>query len=298
LLRLSEDQEDRLGRRSSSVQWIMKIAQNRGSNACLAMVSATATERTEDMCRLAMQSFDGQLMQVTFRSNWADKAASVLARAGDKELVLLSGLGAILPSSGSEVVFQADKMIAEVVSVEDHRSQGCFEVAEDQIVSMPTAYQDRVIESTAVHNSDQIEDEREERILEEAHLSPSPSTVRQPSNTPYETPVRNINATRQATSVTPGWLNTPASDLITVTSTAAPNHSSTESALTSRTPTRGNGSIAKVKMLSTRAYTPISMLQCNDKTAYNVIGLVTSDHTARRALSGTRGESEPCHSNS
>jgi hypothetical protein len=293
-LQLSEDQEDRLGRWSSSVQWIMKIAQDRGSNTCLALVSSQRSDCASDACKLMMQSFDGQQVAVLVRGSWAAKAADVLARAGGEELVLLSGIGAKIPSSGTEVVFQCDRMIFEVINADNHLSQGFFEVVEGQIVSVPQAVvtiPSKPVVSDTAAISDQEDGERDDSVAEEVHDRSSPLTEIHPRISAYETPLRNNQAARQMTSVTPGWLRTPASEIPAGPALADPSSSAGESALTNSIPTRGARTAVKEKILGARSYTPIKLLKCDDKVAYNTIGLITSDHTARRALSGTRGES-------
>lgn len=213
--RLTEEQEDRLGRWSTSVQWIIKIAQGRGSNACLAFVSIAATRADQSTLRGTMQTGDGQQVSVVLRGAWVEHAVGVLHAAGASDyIVLLSGLGASIAPSSSEVVFASGKLVAEVCKAQSNQSLGWLEVADDNVISTPSfpnKEQEPTMSSSATENPSRISN----CAVEEKNRAPT--QVLEPPPQPsisldscFQTPVRAANPIRESASSTPGWLATPA----------------------------------------------------------------------------------------
>lgn len=206
--RLSHDREERLGRWSSSALWIIKVAQDRGSNTCLAFVSSTIDTHAKGSCKLCMRSYDGQQISIVIRGDWVGKAASIFSRAGSDRMILLSGIGARVPSSGSEITFASGRMVFEIVGVDSFESQGHFEVADGQVVCMPRPVTPLHAVPEVIEIYEEIEG-REESIEGEMHVRTSPPSEQYHAS-PFRTPLRDHRSTRQAGSETPAWLKTPA----------------------------------------------------------------------------------------
>ena len=196
------------------MQWIIKIAQDRGSSACLAIVSSKFVDQRGDLCKLTMQSFDGQQVSVSVEGDWQDKAARVLARAGGREVVLLSGIGAKVPSSGSEIIFESGRMVAEVINAGSLESQGRFEVKDGRLARMPRPFTPVQPAAGFIEINQQLDQQmenRDEPVEEVLQLRTSPPTEQHQSS-PFRTPLRDHHSARQAASETPAWLKTPAID--------------------------------------------------------------------------------------
>lgn len=218
VMKLSEEQEDRLGRWSSAIQWIIKIAQDRGSNACLAFSSARDFDLSGNSCKAALQTLDGQQVTVVVKGTWATKVASILSTAGEDMIIILSGIGAKIASSGNDIVFEAGKIMMEVIHAQSFESRGYLEVVESKIITEPRTLQCERQDSTAMtvpakitSNTPDINTQHCANVERRISMEEEPLTLRNVDGS-YQTPARSHNGSRESISATPAWLKTPAAD--------------------------------------------------------------------------------------
>lgn len=295
-VQLSREQEDRLGHLSSSLQWVIKIAQDRGSDACLALQSCVRSEDTEGSVRAVMKSVDDQEIELITNGTWASTFARVCSMTDQGKLLMLSGLGARLSSSGSEIIYDADKLAAELFDSTSGRSIGSLEIVKGKVLNEPALPTTATILTVDSSKSTMA-------ATEASGAVPNARSAEGETSSPEgdESPAEAIDTSsgkalicekdkgRTAKSGTPPWLRTPAVEANTTNAIAAKKTAGVCSEASSSN--AGRSSTPKTRepqQLGTRMYTPISLLECNDRKPVNVIGLITTDHSARRALSGTR----------
>lgn len=264
ILKLSEEQEDRLGRWSSAVQWIIKIAQDRGSNACLAFSFVGEVDLSDSSCKVVLQSFDGQQVTIVMRGTWSKKATGVLSTAREGKIVVLSGLGAKIASSGNDVVFEAGKIMMEVLQGQDPDSQEYLEVVENRIINEPRTFQgekqdtismaslaNKSAHVTSVFNSlDRTDLQKRVSLDQEDCIRTLGPTMRNgPSLESYQTPAPSSE--RDSMSATPAWLKTPAVDLHTSSHPPGPSKLPDRKEIASPLAMKTKSNLKEAKMLGT-----------------------------------------------
>ncbi|UZJ53037.1 hypothetical protein CBS101457_002357 [Exobasidium rhododendri] len=304
-IRLTENQEDRLGKLNSSVQWIVKIAQDRGCNACLAIQSTADVQMDQEGCKASLLTLDNQHVALHIRGSWANTAASVLNLAGGERLLLLSGLGARIPSSGSQIIFESGKMMAEILDARTLESQGWLEVAGDEIVAMPKWPDLDVRGNSSSVNLQPVSSVNggtnafdltgaQTTAPKDDGRAPARISIGTPQavrpdilSSPLRTPNNSEASLRCSTSATPGWLRTPVPCAGGSSSFETPPREVRRSAAAAPIPFKAS-KVVEAKIFGSRLYTPVRLLKCEARTVFNVIGLIMTDNSIRQSLSGAR----------
>lgn len=194
---LSSDEEDRLGRRCSTAQWLIKLAQGRGSSACLPVRALSSLELTQAKLTGVLETFDAQDIPFALQGKWVSAVASTLSMSNCTSLVhplLLSGHGASISSSGVGIQYDANALLLELLK-DDGRN-------EDKNPRNPSTQWVEVAQGELRNSDSEVQvalDEHSALYTESA----AAATVARREEPP-------AHDTRSTHSVTPEWLRTPA----------------------------------------------------------------------------------------
>lgn len=150
-LKLTADEEDLAGRLSSTSEWLIRIAQSRGSAASVG-IRILQINIVLPTVTLTLRTLDRQTFVIVLEGQWVSSLSSMLQENGSdlkKQVFVLSGHGAKIAPSGNKVRY-ANGAFFLLAPIQNDRDQsnslcGSCEIADGEVLSLLSRRVPRVV---------------------------------------------------------------------------------------------------------------------------------------------------------